>query len=57
MINLPKGLFDFQEACSLYLIDTVAKRDSKQTITVKAPTGAGKTVILIDFIDKKQEMI
>lgn len=52
MINLPKGLFDFQEACSLYLIDTVAKRDSKQTITVKAPTGAGKTVILIDFIDK-----
>lgn len=52
MINLPKGLFDFQEACSLYLIDTVGKRDSKQTITVKAPTGAGKTVILIDFIDK-----
>lgn len=52
MINLPKGLFDFQEACSLYLIDTVVKHDSKQTITVKAPTGAGKTVILIDFIDK-----
>ena len=52
MINLPSGLFDFQEACSLYLIDTVSKNDSKQTITVKAPTGAGKTVILIDFIDK-----
>ncbi len=52
MINLPKGLFDFQEDCSLYLIDTVANRSSKQTITVKAPTGAGKTVILIDFIDK-----
>lgn len=52
MINLPKGLFEFQEACSLYLIDTVSKKGSKQTITVKAPTGAGKTVILIDFIDK-----
>ncbi len=52
MINLPKGLFDFQEECSLYLLNTVAKQGSKQTITVKAPTGAGKTVILIDFIDK-----
>ncbi len=57
MINLPKGLFDFQEACSLYLIDTVAKRDSRQTVTVKAPTGAGKTVILIDFIDKYLNMV
>lgn len=52
MINLPKGLYDFQETCSLYLIDTVSKDVSKQTITVKAPTGAGKTIILIDFIDK-----
>lgn len=52
MINLPKGLFDFQEQCSLFLVDAVAKKDSKQTIIVKAPTGAGKTVILIDFIDK-----
>lgn len=52
MINLPSGLFDFQEQCSLFLVDTVAKVDSKQTITVKAPTGAGKTIILLDFIDK-----
>ena len=52
MINLPKGLFDFQEQCSLFLIETVTKIASKQTITIKAPTGAGKTVILIDFIDK-----
>ncbi len=52
MINLPKGLFDFQEACSLFLIDTVGRQDSKQTITVKSPTGSGKTVILLDFIDK-----
>lgn len=52
MINLPKGLFSFQEDCSLYLIDAVSNPKSKQTITIKAPTGAGKTVILIDFIDK-----
>ena len=52
MINLSEGLFGFQEACSRYLIETVAKKDSKQTITVKAPTGAGKTVILIDFMDQ-----
>lgn len=52
MINLPNGLFDFQEKCSLFLIDKTATKDSKQTITVKAPTGAGKTIILIDFIDK-----
>lgn len=57
MINLPKGLFDFQEKCSLYLIDKVGKIDSKQTITVKAPTGAGKTVILLDFIDKYLNMV
>lgn len=52
MINLPNGLFEFQEQCSLFLVDTVAKIGSRQTITVKAPTGAGKTIILIDFIDK-----
>lgn len=52
MINIPEGLFDFQEKCSLYLVDTVSKRNSKQSVTVKAPTGAGKTIILIDFIDK-----
>ncbi len=40
MINLPKDLFDFQEECSLYLLGTVANRGGKQTITVKAPTGA-----------------
>lgn len=57
MINLPNGLFPFQEACSLYLIDTVSKRDSKQTITIKAPTGAGKTVILVDFIDKYLNLV
>ena len=32
MINLPNGLFDFQEACSLFLVDKVGLQDSKQTI-------------------------
>ncbi len=52
MINLPSGLFDFQEKCSLYLVDTISRRNNKQVVTVKAPTGAGKTIILIDFVDK-----
>ena len=57
MINLPNGLFDFQEECALYLIDTVSNRSSRQTVTVKAPTGAGKTIILIEFIDKYLDMV
>ncbi len=52
MIRLPNGLFEFQEDCSLWLLDVTAREDSARTITVKAPTGAGKTVILIDYIDK-----
>lgn len=52
MLGLPKGLFDFQEECSIFLMDTTANRNSKQIITVKAPTGAGKTIILIDYIDR-----
>lgn len=45
-------LFDFQEKASLKLIDLVSNIDSKQTILMKAPTGSGKTIILIDFVDK-----
>ena len=52
MINLPNGLFDFQERCSSFILSTVSKKDSKQTIIIKSPTGSGKTIILIDFIDK-----
>lgn len=46
------NLFNFQEKASLKLIDLVASEDSKQTILMKAPTGSGKTIILIDFVDK-----
>jgi type III restriction enzyme len=52
MINLIDGLFEFQENCVSFLLDKTADDQSKQTIIVKSPTGSGKTIILIDFIDK-----
>lgn len=50
MVNLK--LFDFQEKASLKLVEITTSLESKQTILMKAPTGAGKTIILIDYIDK-----
>lgn len=44
--------FEFQNECVNFLIQKTAANDSKQVITVKAPTGAGKTVILIKYIDE-----
>lgn len=44
--------YDFQNNCVEYLIDKTIAADSKKVITVKAPTGAGKTVILIKYIDE-----
>lgn len=44
--------FEFQNECVDFLIQKTAANDSKQVITVKAPTGAGKTVILIKYIDE-----
>ena len=46
MVN---GLIDyeFQDNCVDYLFDKTTSADSKKVITVKASTGAGKTVILI----------
>ena len=43
-------IFDFQEQAVLKLIDFTTNSNSKQTIVMKAPTGAGKTIILIDFV-------
>lgn len=51
MIGLPKGLYGFQEDCVNYLLNTIST-SKKNTTVIKAPTGAGKTIILIDFIDK-----
>ena len=49
-----KGLkdFEFQDNCVEFLIKKTVASDSRQVITVKAPTGAGKTVILIKYIDE-----
>ena len=54
MVNsgLTINLFDFQEKAVIKLLDLTTKNGSKQTIIMKAPTGAGKTIILIDYVDK-----
>lgn len=43
---------DFQESCSEYLKDYCLDSNNKKVLVVKAPTGAGKTIILLDFIDR-----
>lgn len=53
MVNgLTLTLFDFQDAAVMKLLDLITARDSKQTIVVKSPTGSGKTIILIGFVDE-----
>ena len=52
MVILPNGLFDFQDKAVQFLLTTTSSSTSKNTIVVKAPTGAGKTVMLISFIDE-----
>ena len=54
MVNpgLTIKLFDFQEQAVLKLLDLTAKQTSKQTVVMKAPTGSGKTIILIDYVDE-----
>ena len=53
MVNgIAINLFDFQEKAVIKLLDIVTDSRSKQTITVKSPTGSGKTIILIDFVEE-----
>ena len=49
--NVNIQLFDFQERAVLDLID-LTSTGKKHTITVKSPTGSGKTIILINYIDE-----
>ena len=51
MVNGLKN-YEFQNDCVEYLIDKTVETESKQVITVKAPTGAGKTIILIKYVDE-----
>lgn len=46
------NLFSFQEQAVIKLIDLTVAPDSKQVIVMKSPTGSGKTVILLDYIDE-----
>lgn len=43
--------YEYQNDCVEYLFDKTTAVNSKKIITVKAPTGAGKTIILIKYID------
>lgn len=54
MVNpgLTINLFEFQEKAVIKLIDVTTKSDAKETVIMKAPTGSGKTIILIDYVDK-----
>ncbi len=52
IINLPNGLFPFQQDASFKLLQMTMNTQTKQTIVMKSPTGSGKTLILIDFIDE-----
>ena len=53
MVNgLTLNFFDFQEKAVLNLLDISTDSNSKQTVVMKAPTGAGKTIILIGYVDE-----
>lgn len=53
MVNgLTLNLFDFQEKAVLNLLDLSTDNNSKQTVVMKAPTGAGKTIIMIGYVDE-----
>lgn len=49
--NVNIDLFDFQENAVINLLD-LTTGDHKQVVTVKSPTGSGKTIILINYIDE-----
>ena len=44
-------LFRFQEDAITDIFDIFNKPNSKQTLLINSPTGSGKTIILINFID------
>ncbi len=50
--GIAMNLFDFQERTVMRLLDLAADSSKKQTIVVKSPTGSGKTIMLIDFVEE-----
>src|SRR5699024_7903248 len=57
MIQLPSGnrLFDFQDDTVTYLMSKLDDRAKNDHIVLKSPTGSGKTIMLIAFIDRYLE--
>ena len=49
---LKVNLNNFQSDAADRILDFTRDSNSKQVITMKSPTGSGKTIILISFIDK-----
>lgn len=43
--------YKFQDDCVDFLYDKTTAHGTKKVVTVKAPTGAGKTVILVKYVD------
>lgn len=56
MIRFQDGgdLFDFQKDATTWLIDNTLDTDAdeQKTLIMKAPTGSGKTIILLNYIDQ-----
>ena len=56
MIRFQDGgdLFDFQKDATTWLIDNTLNTDidTQNTLIMKAPTGSGKTIILLNYIDQ-----
>lgn len=55
MIKFPDGgdLFDFQKNASSWLLDnTLNSKNQNNILILKAPTGSGKTIILLNYIDQ-----
>lgn len=49
--NVNIELFEFQEKAVINLLDLTIG-NHKQVVTVKSPTGSGKTIIMINYIDE-----
>lgn len=45
-------LFDFQEECINWLLEKSQDNNSKKVLTIKSPTGSGKTIILLAYIER-----
>ncbi|NJB06753.1 DEAD/DEAH box helicase family protein, partial [Clostridioides difficile] len=44
-------LFDFQIDAKTYLLDKTTDKNAKKKIILKSPTGSGKTIILLSYIE------